>query len=62
MLLRLLLPILNGLLRLSGREFRVYFHRTEDVVARIETQGLTLIHHDKKLVGQVLIFERPSAA
>lgn len=60
--LRILLPVVNGLLRLRGREFRLYLHRTEDVLAQVEMQGLKLVHHDKKAINQVMVFERPSAA
>jgi hypothetical protein len=52
---------LNLQLRLSRSSFRVYVHRTAEVDALLDAQGLVKRLHRTSLVWQLAVYERPAA-
>lgn len=55
---RLLLPIANFFLGLSGTPFRIFIHRTEQVDQILREKGLEPIYHQKAGFWQVLVYNR----
>ncbi len=59
-LIRLLLPIANFFLSLTGTPFRIFIHRTEQVDQIVTEQGLEPVYYQKAGFWQILVYNRNS--
>lgn len=50
----------NARLRLSRSPFRTYIHRTAEVDAILVANGLVKVMHQKTLIWQLVLYERPA--
>ncbi len=57
-LVRLLLPMANFFLSLTGTPFRIFIHRTEQVDQIVREQGLEPVYHQKAGFWQILVYNR----
>jgi 2-polyprenyl-3-methyl-5-hydroxy-6-metoxy-1,4-benzoquinol methylase len=55
---RLLLPVANFFLSLTGTPFRIFLHSTEQVDQIVRLQGLEREYHQKAGFWQVLVYNR----
>ena len=56
--IRLLLPIANFFLSLTGTPFRIFIHRTEQVDQILREQGLVPQYHKNAGFWQILVYNR----
>ncbi len=56
--IRLLLPIANIFLSLTGTPFRIFIHRTEQIDQIVKGQGLLPNFHQKAGFWQILVYSR----
>jgi magnesium-protoporphyrin O-methyltransferase len=57
-LIRVLLPVANFFLSLTGTPFRIFIHRTEQVDQIVKEQGLEPFYYKKAGFWQILVYNR----
>lgn len=57
-LFRVLLPIVNFIISLTGTPFRIFIHRSEDVNRLLMEEGLLPVFHQSAGFWQILVFDR----
>lgn len=57
-LVRLLLPMANFFLSLTGTPFRIFIHRTEQVDQIVREEGLEPVYYQKAGFWQILVYNR----